>query len=87
MRAASVRLARVVRSVVNASGENACDPNYVPSSDPAYDRITLTEYDLRGNVIAVTDPSGLATRTYYDEANREMTGWFNNYLLVKTNSE
>ena len=50
---------RVVRSVANASGANPCDPNYIPNGDPAYDRITTTAYDLRGNVIATIDAVGL----------------------------
>ena len=31
---------------------------------------TDTEYDDAGNVIAITDPAGIVTRTYYDAANR-----------------
>ncbi len=31
---------------------------------------TDTTYDENGNVIAMTDPLGIITRTYYDEANR-----------------
>ncbi len=68
---------RVVRTVQNATGDggtpptNPCDAgNYVPSSDPAYDRINQTVYDVNGNVIASIDPGGKITRTYYNELQR-----------------
>ncbi len=63
----------MTRTVQNATGDggtpptNPCDAgNYVPSSDPAYDRINQTVYDVNGNVIASIDPGGKITRTYYD---------------------
>lgn len=61
---------RVVKTVSNASGPNACDAGYSPSSDLNFDRITQTVYDETGNVIAVIDPLGKTTRTDYDELSR-----------------
>jgi RHS repeat-associated protein len=68
---------RVVRVVFNASGDGGtpqtdpCDSlNYQPSADPIYDRISTTVYDLSDNMIAVIDPAGRITRTYYDANNR-----------------
>lgn len=61
---------RVVRSVRNASGIDACDAGYLPSTDPTFDRVTQTVYDEVGNIIATVDPVGQITRTYFDAANR-----------------
>lgn len=68
---------RVVRSVANATGDGGtphtdpCDStNYMPSSDPAFDRISNTIYDDGGRAIATIDPAGVITRTYYDSASR-----------------
>ena len=63
---------RVVRTVVNANGTgDPCNAgSYVPSTATDEDRITTYQYDVKGNLIAVTDPGGRVTRTYYDNANR-----------------
>lgn len=68
---------RVVRTVANASGDGGTpqtDPcnaaSYVPSSDPAVDRITTTVFDEAGNFIGNTGPDGVITRTYYDLSSR-----------------
>ena len=68
---------RIVRTVGNASGDGGtpqtdpCDTaNYTPSADPIFDRITTTDYDDSGNVIATTDPNGIINRTYFDDNNR-----------------
>ena len=62
---------RVIRSVANAKGAgDPCDEGYIPDPDPRYNRITETVYDVRGNPIITTDPNGLVTRTYYDQADR-----------------
>ena len=68
---------RIVRTVGNASGDGGtpqtdpCDTaNYDLSADPNFDRITTTDYDDSGNVIATTDPHGIINRTYFDDNNR-----------------
>jgi RHS repeat-associated protein len=68
---------RVVRSVVNATGDgltpqhDPCDaPNYQPSSDTNYDRISMAFYDLSGHKIGSLDSKGIVTRTYLDNNNR-----------------
>ena len=65
----------VMRTVVNASwdgvsGPNPCETGYQPSADPEYDRITETTYDEVGQPIAVIDPAGRTTRSYFDNAGR-----------------
>ncbi|MFZ6028922.1 MAG: PA14 domain-containing protein, partial [Chloroflexota bacterium] len=84
---------RVAQTVANASGDGGtpashpCNPAYVKSTDPFYDRITRNTYDQKGNLIAVTDAEGLITRTYYDSANRPIAvvrNWVGTDLYSET---
>lgn len=68
---------RMVRSVANATGDGGTpqtDPcnaaSYLPGADPAFDRITISDYDNAGDLIATIDSSGVITRTYYDTSSR-----------------
>jgi len=63
-------LGRNIRSVTNASGAGACDPGYTPSSDPAYDLVNSTVYDLAGQAIGQVDAAGTIARTYLDRLYR-----------------
>jgi RHS repeat-associated protein len=65
-------LDRVVKSIQNPSVSNPCQ-SYNPSEDADQDVIQETVYDAAGNAIAVIDPLGIVTRTYYDEANRPVS--------------
>jgi RHS repeat-associated protein len=52
---------REFKTISDLNGDGSLDSS---------DIVTLTEYDLAGNPIRVTDPLGRVTRTEYDKANR-----------------
>lgn len=66
-------VARPVTVVNNLVGQDI-----LTASPPARGSVdqnirTDTTYDTNGNVIAITDPNGIITRTYYDVLNRPIT--------------
>jgi len=62
----------VVRNLTGQSIETATPPT-CGTGLSLTNICTKTNYDKNGNVIAVTDPLGIITRTYYDELNRPIT--------------
>ena len=64
------QLATTVQNLTGQSIETTTPPTY----NPAYpDQNVRTDYyyDTAGNQIAIIDPKGILTRTYYDELNRQ----------------
>lgn len=63
------QLNRVVKAILNPSVSNPC-VTYTLSANLDKDVITQTVYDAIGNAIAIIDPVGHVTRTYYDALNQ-----------------
>ncbi len=64
------RLVTVVHNLTGQSIEDPSPPNYNPAY-PDQNVRSDTVYDEAGNVIAMIDPLGIVTRTYYDSLNRQ----------------
>src|SRR5690606_23273631 len=61
-----VRVAQDLVPVAAVSAQNPGDIVITPEARP----VTMTEYDLAGNPVKITDPLGNVTRTRYDARNR-----------------
>ena len=62
--------------VVNLVGQGwsvETPPNNCAATEPDENVATRYYYDAAGNQIAVRDPNGVISRTYYDDANRPVT--------------
>jgi YD repeat-containing protein len=74
---AADRLVKTVQSASQPHYDNAYGPNgdpglanYIPSSAPDVDILTLNQYDATGNLVQTTDVLGNVTLTGYDALNR-----------------